>query len=44
MWVKEMFEGRGKNGEFHMFFPLLLEQPCKFYDCFSLLLETFGTN
>jgi hypothetical protein len=21
MWVNEMFEGRGKNGEFHMFSP-----------------------
>ena len=30
-----------KRGGFHTLFPQLLEQPCKFYDYFRMLPETF---
>jgi len=41
MWANEIFEGREKMGNSTRFFPQLLEQPCKFYDYFRMLPETF---
>jgi len=41
-WVNEFFEGRQKKGRnSEGFFPQLLEKPCKFYDYFKMLPETF---
>jgi hypothetical protein len=30
-----------RGGEFHTLFPQLMAQPCKFYDYFRMLPETF---
>ena len=40
IWVNEIFEVREKWGIPHAF-PLLLENPCKFYDYLRMLPETF---
>jgi len=37
----KFFKEEKKNGELHTLFPQLLEQPCKFYDYFRMLPETF---
>ena len=41
MWVNEIFEGREKNVGFDTNFLQLLEQPCKVYDYFRMVPETF---
>jgi hypothetical protein len=40
-WVNPIFDEREKCGEFHTLFPMLLEQPQKFFQYFRMGPDTF---